>query len=112
MRVLILTLVLTALSACGGTVGRSPEFEEARRRDPAAAMRMRQEAEHVRVTDNPEAVRGCKFLGNVRSLGHATRSTLDLQFKTVALGGNTVFTTNTQAGREIHGDSYACAEQH
>ena len=109
---LFVTLAALATALACGTVSKSEEFEAARQRDPAQAMRWARDADNVRVTANPEAVRECKFLGNVKSKDHATRSTWDLQWKTAKLGGNTLFTVNPKPGREIFGDAYACGESH
>jgi membrane-associated protease RseP (regulator of RpoE activity) len=62
----------------------------------------------VRVTSNPLAIQNCTFLATVRSHGHATRSTFDLQLKTVLAGGDTVYSANTRAGVEIFGEAYLC----
>jgi len=100
-----------AIVACGH-VSHSKEYNAARERDPHGTLLIAKNADAVRVTANPEAVRSCKFLGNVKSEGHATRSTWDMQFKTAQLGGNTLFAANTKPGREIIGEAYSCAEQH
>lgn len=104
-----LLAIYLSFVACGH-VAQSPEFKQVHEMDPVKAMRASEKAEQVRVTSNPLAVQPCKYLGNVRSLGHATRSTFDLQFKTVLLGGDTVFSTNLRPGREIIGDAYVCAD--
>ena len=104
-------LALLAATGCG-SASLSNEAKAMRKTDPARFEQVRNAAQSVRVTQNPEATKGCKFLGNVRSEGHATRSTFDLQFKTAALGGNIVYSNNLKAGREIIGDAYQCTEQH
>lgn len=101
-----LTLIVL-INACG-SVSESEESEELHRAKPAEWWRVKENASSVRVTSNPLAVQGCKFLANVRSEGHATRSTDDLQFKTARLGGNVVYCNNTRPGREIIGDAYRC----
>ncbi len=111
MRREIATLALLAATACG-SVSLSKEAKEMRKSDPARFNQVSNIAQSVRVTQNPEVTRGCKFLASVRSEGHATRSTFDLRFKTAALGGNTVYSNNLKAGREIFGDAYHCTDQH
>lgn len=81
-----------------------------RRLDPERWARANRAAAAVRVTSNREAIRECKFLGAIRSTGRATRSAHDLQFETAWLGGNVVFSSNLEPGREISGDAYSCAE--
>ena len=75
-------------------------------------------AEKVRTTSNPEVVRGCKFLGNVRATsgfggsagtgiaGHNTDVTL--REKTAKLGGNVVFVV--ESGIHASGEAYLCEE--
>lgn len=105
---LLAPILLAMLVACG-SIPKSEEFWAAHEKDPLQTMRWAKQAdENVRITANPEAVRECKFLGNVKSVGHATRSTWDLQWKTARLGGNTLFTVNPKPGREIFGDAYSC----
>jgi hypothetical protein len=72
--------------------------------------------EKVRVTANPDVVKGCKFLGNVKATsgwggsagtglaGSNTEKTL--QNKTAALGGNVVFVVSS--GIHASGEAYAC----
>lgn len=73
--------------------------------------------EKVRVTSNPDVVKNCKFLGNVKATsgwggsagtglaGSNTEKTL--QNKTAALGGNVVFVV--ASGIHASGESYACS---
>ncbi len=73
-------------------------------------------AEKVRMTSNPEVVRGCKFLGNVRATsgwggsagtgiaGHNTDVTL--REKTARLGGNVVYVV--ESGIHASGEAYLC----
>lgn len=73
--------------------------------------------EKVRVTSNPEVVRGCTFLGNVKSTsgwggaagsGIAANNTeVALREKTAKLGGNVVFMV-TSGGSKATGEAYAC----
>lgn len=72
--------------------------------------------ERVRVTSNPDVVRGCKFLGNVKATsgwggsagtglaGSNTEKTL--QNKTAQLGGNVVFIVSS--GIHASGEAYRC----
>jgi Domain of unknown function (DUF4156) len=74
----------------------------------------------VRVTSNPEVVRGCRFLGNVRDtatkLAHGSPATAVedmLKKETAALGGNTVLVatiTSTGKGTTESGEAYSCPE--
>lgn len=81
-----------------------------RRLDSERWTRANRAAAAVRVTSNREAVSECKFLGAIRSTGRATRSAHDLQFEAAWLGGNVVFSAHLEAGREISGDAYSCAD--
>jgi hypothetical protein len=72
--------------------------------------------EKVRTTSNPEVVRGCKFLGNVRATsgwggpagtgiaGHNTD--VALREKTARLGGNVVYVV--ESGIHASGEAYLC----
>lgn len=72
--------------------------------------------ERVRVTSNPDVVKGCKFLGNVKATsgwggsagtGLASSNTeKTLQNKTAALGGNVVYVV--ASGIHASGEAYAC----
>lgn len=74
------------------------------------------EAQAVRVTNNADAVRGCRFLGNVRDEG--TQMMPDpvhrvedmLKGKTAALGGNVLMITNMTSGDTVSGsgEAYSC----
>ena len=110
MRNVLIFAALMAMVGCG-SVSESEQSEQLHRRDPLKWNQIAERAKTVRLTSNPEAVRDCKFLGNVKSVGHETRSTWDIQWKTAALGGNTLFATNTKPGREFIADAYACEIQ-
>jgi hypothetical protein len=72
--------------------------------------------EKVRVTSNPDVVKGCRFLGNVKATsgwggsagtglaGSNTEKTL--QNKTADLGGNVVFIVSS--GIHASGEAYRC----
>jgi hypothetical protein len=70
----------------------------------------------VRVTSNPDAVRGCQFLGNVKATsgwggsagtGLAGSNTeKSLQNKTADLGGNVLFVVSS--GIHASGEAYRC----
>lgn len=72
--------------------------------------------EKVRVPGNPDVVKGCKFLGNVKATsgwggsagtglaGSNTEKTL--QNKTAELGGNVVFVVSS--GIHASGEAYRC----
>jgi hypothetical protein len=74
--------------------------------------------EKVRVTSNPDVVRGCKFLGNVSFSGFWRVSPKDsenlFRKKVVELGGNVGFVTNVAAGKTAisgaaySGEAYMC----
>lgn len=76
-------------------------------------------AEKVRTTSNPEVVRGCKFVGNVRATsgwggaagtgiaGHNTD--VALREKTAKLGGNVVYVV--EAGIHASGEAYLCEDK-
>jgi hypothetical protein len=77
-------------------------------------------AQKVRTTSNPEVVRGCRFLGNVRATsgwggaagtgiaGHNTD--VALREKTAKLGGNVVFVV--QSGIHASGEAHDCDDAH
>lgn len=70
----------------------------------------------VRITSNPEVVRGCKFLGNIKSTsgwGGAAGTGLAgsntekaLQNQTANLGGNVAFVVSS--GIHASGEAYNC----
>lgn len=73
-------------------------------------------ADSVRVTSNPDVVRGCQFVGNVRGgswfgggIG-AGKSEDDLKSGAVELGGNTVYIAATSSGRHAYEGSSASGE--
>lgn len=73
-------------------------------------------AQKVRITGNPDVVRGCQFLGNVKATsgfvggagtGIGSNNTeVALREKTAKLGGNVVFIVTS--GVKATGESYAC----
>ena len=74
------------------------------------------EAQKVRVTSNPEVVRGCEFLGNVKAMsgwtrggsnigGHNVQETL--KQRTHDLGANTLYVVNNE-GSSGTGEAYRC----
>lgn len=80
------------------------------------------EAERVRVTSNPDAVKGCTLIGNVDAsdqwnggqfgqMAAEENANRTLKNKTAAMNANTVFvttsTTNT-GGSRIRGEAYNC----
>jgi Domain of unknown function (DUF4156) len=77
------------------------------------------EGSKVRVTSNPEVVRGCTFLGNVRdeamhAVGTPKRAEDMLRSKTAALGGNVLMvttSTSTYALTAMSGEAYLCVAQ-
>jgi hypothetical protein len=74
------------------------------------------EAEQVRVTSNPDVVKGCKFLGNVKATSGwggpagsglaSSNTTKTLQNKTAKLGGNVLFVV--ESGVHAEGEAYLC----
>lgn len=77
------------------------------------------EAAKVRLTSNPEAVKGCKFIGNVQAdsgwNGSATSNNLGaneaeviVREKTVKLGGNVAFIVVGSGGPHMTGEAYSC----
>lgn len=77
-------------------------------------------ANMVRVTDNTEVVRSCKFVGNVRAasmFGGAIgdeRATTELQSKVADLGGNVLYLLTSKSGKSVAdgasatGEAYRC----
>jgi len=82
----------------------------------AACVSTTPEGAAVRVTSNPDVVKGCQFLGNVKATsgwggpagtGLGTSNTeKTLQNKTAKLGGNVVFVTTS--GVHAIGEAYKC----
>ncbi len=81
-------------------------------------------AARIRITSNPEAVRGCKFLGNVEGDDHVNggqfgqaaaenNATVYMRNKANALGGNVILmvrsSTNTGGSNQL-GEAYACPD--
>jgi len=79
-------------------------------------------AARVRITSNPEAVHGCKFLGQVNGSDHLNggqfgqaaaeeSATNEMKNQTNAMGGNIILltrsTTNTGGSSQL-GEAYAC----
>jgi hypothetical protein len=74
----------------------------------------------VRVTSNPDVVRGCRFLGNISFSGFWRVSPKDsenlFRKKVVELGGNVGFVTNVAAGKTAisgaaySGEAYLCSQ--
>jgi hypothetical protein len=77
------------------------------------------EAQAVRVTTNADAVRGCKFIGNVRDEGTSVmpdpvhRVEDMMKKKTAALGGNVLMIINMTSAETISGtgEAYRCIPQ-
>jgi len=74
-------------------------------------------AQKVRITQNPEAVKGCRFLGNVKATSGwggaamsgvgAHNAEVALQEKTAKLGGDVVFVI--ASGAHASGEAYDCS---
>lgn len=85
---------------------------------PSACSSTSPAGEKVRVTNNQEVVRGCKFLGNVKATsgwggsgmsGVAANNTeVALREKTAKLGGNVVYVVSS--GVHATGEAYNCEE--
>lgn len=98
MRVFILSVTVLALSGC---VSASPE------------------AQKVRVTSNPDVVKQCRFLGNVKAMsgwggpagsgmaGNNIEETL--KERTHKLGGNVVYVVGNE-GSKGTGEAYKCPD--
>ena len=94
-RIVSVALAVTALSAC---------------------VSVSEKGKQVRVTSNPDAVKGCAFLGNVKATsgwggsagtglaGSNTEKTL--QNKTADMGGNVLFVVSS--GIHASGEAYRC----
>ena len=75
------------------------------------------EAQNVRVTNNPEVVRGCEFLGNVKAMsgwvgsagsGVAARNIEEtLKERAHKLGANVVYVVNNASSKGT-GEAYRC----
>jgi Domain of unknown function (DUF4156) len=74
-------------------------------------------AQKVRITQNPEAVKGCRFLGNVKATSGwggaamsgvgAHNAEVALQEKTAKLGGDVLFVV--ASGTHASGEAYDCS---
>ena len=77
------------------------------------------QAQNVRVTSNPDVVKGCEFLGNVKAMsgwggsaagGLAARNIEEtLKERTFKLGGNVVFVVQNASSKGT-GEAYRCPE--
>ena len=85
----------------------------------AGCVTARPDAQKVRVTNNPEIVRPCTFLGNVRAMsilgsGGLGRHNIEetLKQRTHELGGNVVYVVDQASGDEeigsATGEAYLC----
>lgn len=63
----------------------------------------------IRVTNNPEVVKGCKFISNVHAKGQTSVLIKTLQYETIKAGGNTLSLTVHPTGSEALGEAYACS---
>ena len=82
----------------------------------SSCVSLSEKGTHVRVTGNPDAVKGCEFLGNVKATwgwgggagtglaGSNTEKTL--QNKAADLGGNVLFVVSS--GIHASGEAYRC----
>lgn len=114
----VAAVVLLAVIACA--TPQTPEEKEAEREKERAKMHAQRVAEaawmNVRVTANPEAVRGCRSLGTVRDeatniLGSGSANVeKGMKKKAAEMGGNVIFVISTQTHRysEGSGEVYAC----
>jgi hypothetical protein len=81
-----------------------------------ACVALTPEGEKVRVTNNPDVVRGCEFLSNVTATsgwggpagtaGGTANTEATLRNKTAKGGGNTLYLT--AAGLHASGEAYRC----
>lgn len=80
-----------------------------------ACVTVSEKGQQVRVTSNPEVVKGCTFLGNVKATsGWGTNTGLaasntekTLQNKAAKLGANVVFVV--ASGGHASGEAYLCS---
>jgi hypothetical protein len=82
-----------------------------------ACVSLTPEGEKVRVTNNPDVVRGCEFISNVTATsgwggsagtaGGTANTEATLRNKTAKAGGNTLFLTT--AGTHASGEAYRCS---
>src|SRR5262245_3328100 len=82
----------------------------------AACVSITPGGEKVRTTTNPDVVRGCKYLGPVKTHGSGWRGGLaaentekTIRNKTAEMGGNVVFIITS--GQQSTGDAYLCPPQ-
>lgn len=79
-----------------------------------ACVTVSQEGQEVRVTSNPDVVKGCQFLGNVKATSGfggdtalaASNTEKTLQNKAAKLGANVVFVV--ASGGHATGEAYRC----
>jgi Domain of unknown function (DUF4156) len=69
-------------------------------------------AEKIRVTANPDVVKGCEFIGTLRANEmSAETSTWKLQNDALKLGADTLFVTSQSAGGAHQlGEAYKCKQ--
>lgn len=103
MRRLAIVVILIGLGAC-------------------VHVQLTPEGERVRVTSNPEAVRGCKLVGNVDAsdrmnggmagqMAAEENAQRTLKNKTAEMGANVVLLTTATtgtSGSRARGEAYAC----
>lgn len=65
------------------------------------------EEKAVRMTSNPEAVKGCRLVGDATVFYKWTTGEDEMKRKTRQLGGNVIFVTTE---RPLRGEAYACPE--
>jgi hypothetical protein len=87
-----------------------PEPDVTTTRQPAASMRppenVNRRVSDTRVTSNPEAVKGCKFLKSFADY----RSVSSFQEAVVKAGGNLGYVVATNRDGDVIGESYLCSE--
>jgi hypothetical protein len=72
-------------------------------------------AQSIRVTSNPEAVRGCKYLGNVEgnsgfsSAVADNNAVVEMREEGAKLGANVILAVTL--GKKAIGEAYLCANQ-
>jgi hypothetical protein len=72
----------------------------------AACTTVTPEGGDVRLTNNPDAVKGCQFLANINTVGWSS-SEKAFRREVVKAGGNVGFITHIQGIRYI-GEAYRC----
>jgi hypothetical protein len=108
-------IAVLALAFTGCSAAKMKQIEENRAERRAEEERIAKQVNEdryrpIRITTNPEVVRGCAFVGNVRAEAR-NQEKLEEKLKemAVALGGNVLMIVTNTPDAEGSGEAYRCA---